>query len=379
MRGSRFVTARLGLCSALVVAGVSLTTTSLATQAAASAAHPSSAVKVPEYTLPLARVGHINLTTLSQAARSQNASVGRSSTATNRYREVDNSIAVHAPKGKASTAPNPKTTALTTKNVPGESGFSALGRRPASRHHGREDLEPPDQGLCAGGGYVMEFINNAFAIYSSSGAQLVAPVGSASAFLQPTTDFFSDPRCYYDAPTKHWFFQEFIVGAFNASGKLITPSTEFEAVSNTADPTDDLHDLLVEHERRLHLGLPVLRRLRRVRRGRQRHLRRHRRVRHRLARIQRGDHVRHLQGAARDRRGYRHPAAGLRLPADEGPLRPALHRGSDEHAAGGQVRPQHRVFRRVQLQPEQRQPPVGLRLATTRRCWAHRPHRAVPN
>jgi len=83
----------------------------------------------------------------------------------------------------------------------------------------------------------MEFINNALAVYNAKGAQLVAPVGSASAFLQPTTDFFSDPRCYYDAPTKTWFFQEFIVGSFNSSGQLVTPSTEFEAVSDTPDPT----------------------------------------------------------------------------------------------------------------------------------------------
>jgi hypothetical protein len=65
----------------------------------------------------------------------------------------------------------------------------------------------------------------------------VAPVGSATAFRQPTSGFFSDPRCYYDAPTQRWFFREFIVGAFNSRGKLVTPSTEFEAVSNTPDPT----------------------------------------------------------------------------------------------------------------------------------------------
>ena len=93
----------------------------------------------------------------------------------------------------------------------------------------------------------MEFINNALAVYSQTGSQLVAPIGSATAFLQPTTDFFSDPRCYYDAPTKRWFFQEFIVGSFNASGQLVTPSTQFEAVSNTADPTTCTH-LLVGHE-----------------------------------------------------------------------------------------------------------------------------------
>jgi hypothetical protein len=75
----------------------------------------------------------------------------------------------------------------------------------------------------------MEFVNNALAIYDQNGDQLMAPVGSAQAFNQPLSDFFSDPRCYYDAPTKRWFYQEFVVGT--------TTSTQFEAVSNTQDPT----------------------------------------------------------------------------------------------------------------------------------------------
>ena len=88
-----------------------------------------------------------------------------------------------------------------------------------------------------GGGYVVEFINNTLAVYDQSGSQLVAPVASTAVFRQPTKDFFSDPRCYYDAATKRWFLQEFIVGSFNSAGQLVVPSTQFEAVSNTPDPT----------------------------------------------------------------------------------------------------------------------------------------------
>jgi len=126
---------------------------------------------------------------------------------------------------------------LTTQNVPGENGFSAMGGIQQASTTGGFDLEPPDQGLCAGGGYVMEFINNALAIYDKNGTQLLPPIGSTSVFAQPTTDFFSDPRCYYDAPTKRWFVQEFIVGTVNSAGQQVTPSVQFEAVSNTQDPT----------------------------------------------------------------------------------------------------------------------------------------------
>ena len=47
----------------------------------------------------------------------------------------------------------------------------------------------------------------------------------------------SDPRCYYDAATRHWFYQEFVVGTVNASGQEVTPSIQFLAVSLTSDPT----------------------------------------------------------------------------------------------------------------------------------------------
>ena len=47
-------------------------------------------------------------------------------------------------------------------------------------------LEPPDQGLCVGGGRVMEIINNALAVYDSSGNLLSGPTANSQFFqLQP--------------------------------------------------------------------------------------------------------------------------------------------------------------------------------------------------
>ena len=84
----------------------------------------------------------------------------------------------------------------------------------------------------AGNGYVGEFINNAFAVYDTNGVQLLNTVPSYKLFLQPSTAFLSDPRCYYDAATQRWFMNEFVVG--NASGTV--PNIQFLAVSNTSDP-----------------------------------------------------------------------------------------------------------------------------------------------
>jgi hypothetical protein len=202
----------------------------------AAAAPQSSVVKAPVFTLPLQVVGQVNLTALAASEKhqsvttsSQGASITVSPAIALAYREVDNALLTHRPTSGSAISPSPAASGLSTTNVPGESGFAALNGVAQASTAGGVDLEPPDQGLCAGGGYVMEFINNALAIYDSHGSQLLAPVGSAQAFKQPLTDFFSDPRCYYDASTKRWFYQEFVVGA--------TTSTQFEAVSNTQDPT----------------------------------------------------------------------------------------------------------------------------------------------
>ena len=47
-------------------------------------------------------------------------------------------------------------------------------------------LEPPDQGLCVGHGFVMEAVNNALAVYNSSGKLLSGPTALSQFFqLQP--------------------------------------------------------------------------------------------------------------------------------------------------------------------------------------------------
>lgn len=240
-----FVRTRFVTMTAVAALGVGLAAApALSPAASAVASTGSSVLKAQVFTLPLQTVGQVNLSELAAAQHRtkvattyQGAAISRQAALRAKFRAVDNALISRRPRVKPKSPPNPPTTGLTRKNVPGELGFSAMNGVAQATTKGGEDLEPPDQGLCAGGGYVMEFINNALAVYDKHGDQLVAPVGSASAFLQPTTDFFSDPRCYYDAPTKRWFYQEFIVGSFNSAGKLVVPSTEFEAVSNTPDPT----------------------------------------------------------------------------------------------------------------------------------------------
>jgi hypothetical protein len=214
--------------------GVGVTGASMLGQATtgAGAATASSVVPAPTFSPPLTIVGQVNLSALATQAAVTPAETPQgaplSAATGTTYRSVDNAILAHAPHGTVTNVPNPPTTPITNTNVTTERGFSAIGGVQQASAKAGVDLEPPDQGLCGGSGYVMEFVNNAVAIYNQAGAQLVAPVNSAAAFLQPAGTFMSDPRCYFDAPTKRWFYEEFDVGI---------PSTQFLAVSTTSDPT----------------------------------------------------------------------------------------------------------------------------------------------
>jgi hypothetical protein len=64
---------------------------------------------------------------------------------------------------------------------------------------GTADLEPPDQGLCAGAGQLLEVINLVFAVYDENGNKISGDV-SANAFFGVGANFIigdalSDPRC----------------------------------------------------------------------------------------------------------------------------------------------------------------------------------------
>jgi hypothetical protein len=106
-------------------------------------------------------------------------------------------------------------------------------------------LEPPDQGLCAGNGYVLETINDVMAVYNHAGKMLKGPIdlntfyGYPDAAINRTTGvrgkFITDPSCYYDVATKRWFhvvltLDTFPNGAFKGTNHLDL------AVSQTADP-----------------------------------------------------------------------------------------------------------------------------------------------
>jgi len=141
------------------------------------------------------------------------------------------------------------------RNAGGATGFNGLSHLDqrlagTGRYAGTQfSLEPPDQGLCVGNGFVVEPINDAFAVYSESGTKLTATTAlnqfykRSPAIVRSTPpvlgDFLSDPKCYWD-PVGHRFIQTIL--EMDAPG----PSNKFPffqrghvliAVSQTSNPT----------------------------------------------------------------------------------------------------------------------------------------------
>lgn len=107
-------------------------------------------------------------------------------------------------------------------------------------------VEPPDQGLCAGNGFVMESVNDVWAVYDTAGNKLVGPVdlntfyGYPAAINRSTGAYgpsITDPSCYYDASTKRWFQVVLTLDRVGTTSALSGTNHLDIAVSQTADPT----------------------------------------------------------------------------------------------------------------------------------------------
>jgi hypothetical protein len=126
-------------------------------------------------------------------------------------------------------------------------GITGLQQRLADNGN-QFSLEPPDQGLCAAKGLILESVNLALAVYTDAGIQVTAPVslnqffGLGSAIDRshnPPTfgTFVSDPRCYYDPQAGRWIQVVLAFGQDPYTGAFRAPSAELIAVSQTPDPT----------------------------------------------------------------------------------------------------------------------------------------------
>ncbi len=107
-------------------------------------------------------------------------------------------------------------------------------------------LEPPDQALCVGNGFVLEVVNDALRVYSTSGTALTAATSVNQFFnLAPQIvrstprvfgEFAFDPKCYFDSDTNRFFVVLAELDVVPSTGDFTGKTHELLAVSKTGDP-----------------------------------------------------------------------------------------------------------------------------------------------
>jgi hypothetical protein len=107
-------------------------------------------------------------------------------------------------------------------------------------------LEPPDQGLCVGNGFVVEPVNDAIRVFGTNGAAITDTVALNDFYgykpsINRTTGqfgpFVTDPSCIYDPATQRWFVVILTLDQDPVSGDFLGTNHLDIAVSTTSSPT----------------------------------------------------------------------------------------------------------------------------------------------
>ncbi len=108
----------------------------------------------------------------------------------------------------AGTRPSVKSSKLATGSLlQNFDGVNAIQNGQATNGY---DLEPPDESMAVGNGYVLNFVNLTGAIYTKKGTLAAGPfplglLGGGGFFNTDLNNIVSDPRAYFDTATHTWF------------------------------------------------------------------------------------------------------------------------------------------------------------------------------
>jgi hypothetical protein len=157
-------------------------------------------------------------------------------------------------------------------------GFEGLNhyQQRYSRGGNQFSVEPPDQGLCVGNGYVVEAVNDVLNIYNESGQSILPDntatnivsgfprnvnhavdlnsfYGYAPAINRTTgirAQFVTDPSCLYDAATQRFFVVVLTLEVVPTTGAFTTVNHLDIAVSKTSNPTGswNIYKIDVTHD-----------------------------------------------------------------------------------------------------------------------------------
>jgi hypothetical protein len=163
--------------------------------------------------------------------------------------------------GQAAPTTNGKQAKSNPSFVNGFEGLNHYQQRYA-RGGNQFSLEPPDQGMCVGNGYVVEAVNDVFNVYDTSGNSLLPDNTAANVVSGAPRDvhhavdlnsfygyppavnrttgvrgqFVTDPSCLYDAATNRFFLVVLTLETF-PNGAFTTVNHLDIAVSQTGSPT----------------------------------------------------------------------------------------------------------------------------------------------
>jgi hypothetical protein len=110
-------------------------------------------------------------------------------------------------------------------------------------------VEPPDQGLCVGNGFVLESANDVLRIFDSAGDALTGPIdlntfyGYAPAINRAASPLtfgpsITDPSCLFDHETHRWFHLVLTLDRASPTAQTLSGTNHLDiAVSTSADPT----------------------------------------------------------------------------------------------------------------------------------------------
>jgi hypothetical protein len=141
----------------------------------------------------------------------------------------------------ATAAPLAAASGLSTAASPLLANFNGTSSRDSAVTNFNQEFEPPDQGLCAGNGFVVDMVNSAYTIYQPNGTVVSGPFNINGPFGEGLTQFTSDPRCYYDPTTNTWFATILFISGGDFGSSLGDTSHLDIAVNSPNGPTVNGH------------------------------------------------------------------------------------------------------------------------------------------
>src|SRR5712692_3397771 len=147
----------------------------------------------------------------------------------------------------SNVSPTAQGTTATGSGTELKTSFDGINHRQQRLANGGNQfsLEPPDQGLCAGNGFILESVNDALNVYDANGKSLLGVTALNTFYGYPpeinrSTGVFgplpTDPSCYFDQPTQRWFHIVLTLGQDPKTGNFTGQNQLDLAVSNTSSP-----------------------------------------------------------------------------------------------------------------------------------------------